>query len=354
MPRPRKTILGKISALGLLAFFVQSPLGAQSVRDLARKTFPSVVLLVMQDAGGQPVSLGSGFFVAEGVIATNVHVVRGASTGQAKLVGQAKTYSIGGLVGVDPGADLVLLKVSGAKAPALQLDEGNDLAVGDVVYAMGNPEGLEGTFSQGIVSGIRDTGSDKLLQITAPISPGSSGGPIIDGRGRVVGVAVATFAEGQNLNFAIPSSYLAALLKHMGEPRPLSSEKELQGSAGSFAQVPGAKSTDGIVGVELAWDDIYMHHFSFTFRNRLQSAVKDIHFVVVFLGNDGNAVDSFEALTCPGVTVLPMLAKRQTEAYWSPNKNSGGPICFEMYASAYVANATRQYQIRVLDFKLAK
>jgi hypothetical protein len=351
---PRKRILSKIAAVGLLGLSANLPLNAQSSRDLARKTFPSVVLLVMQDSGGQPVSLGSGFFVADGVLATNVHVVRGTSTGQAKLVGQAKTYSIDGVVGVDAGADLALLKVSGAKAPALQIDESSDLAVGDVVYAVGNPEGLEGTFSQGIVSGIRDVGPDKLLQITAPISPGSSGGPIIDGRGHVVGVAVATFAEGQNLNFAVPSLYLAALLKHMKEPRSLSSEKELQGNTGSFAQVPGAKSTEAVVGVELAWDDAYMHDFSFTFRNRLQSPVKDIHFVVVFFGSDGNAVDSFEAVTCPGVTILPMLAKRETEAYWSPNKNLGGPICFEMRASAYVANATRQHQIRVLDFKVAK
>jgi hypothetical protein len=317
----------------------------------------------MQDTNGQPISLGSGFFVADGVIATNLHVVRGASTGQVKLIGQARTYSIVGLVGVDVDADLVLLRVS-AKAPALQLEKGDDLAVGDAVYAIGNPEGLEGTFSQGIVSGIRSVATDKLLQITAPISPGSSGGPIINGRGHVVGVAVATIAEGQNLNFAIPSSYLAALLKHMGEPRALSSEKQLQGNAGSFAQVSGTNNTDGVTGAELRWDDskyIYgtpndeklakarMRHFSFTFQNQLQSAVTDIHFVVVLFGSDGKAADSFEAWTCPGMTILPMLAKREVAAYWSP-PDLPGPTCARMWMSL----ESSQYEIRVLDFKLAK
>ena len=155
----------------------------------------------MQDANGQPLSLGSGFFVGDGVVATNLHVVRGASAGQAKLVGQNKTYAFNNLVAVDADADLVLLKASGVEAPSLRLDDSNDLAVGDAIYAIGNPEGFEGTFSQGIVSGIRSLGTDRLLQITAPISPGSSGGPIINNRGAVVGVAVATFSEGQNLNF---------------------------------------------------------------------------------------------------------------------------------------------------------
>lgn len=351
MAQPHNKTLTKSLAVAWLVVSICSPVHAQSARDLARKTFPSVVLLAMQDSGGQPLSLGSGFFVADGIVATNAHVVRGASSGQVKIVGQKNTYSLSGIVAIDTKADLVLLKVANAHAHELALGDSNELQVGDVVYAIGNPEGLEGTFSQGIVSGIREAGSDRLLQITAPISPGSSGGPIIDSQGQVVGVAVATFTEGQNLNFAIPSSYLSELLKHVGEPRPLSAEKELQGDSAPSANVPGTKSTDSIVGLDLAWDDSYSHDFSFTFRNQLRSTVKDIHFVVVFLGVDGNAIDSFEATTCPGVTILPMLAKRQTEAdYASP---PWGIVCQRMNASEYVANATRQYQIRVLDFKLA-
>src|SRR5260370_29001060 len=147
MARRRKLIVGKISAFGLLSLLMQFSLSAQSARQLAQNAFPSVVLLVMQDANGQPVSLGSGFFVADGVIVTNLHVVRGASSGQVKLVTQTRTYPITGVVGVNANADIVLLEVRGTNAPALELNQGTDLAVGDVVYAVGNPEGLEGTFS---------------------------------------------------------------------------------------------------------------------------------------------------------------------------------------------------------------
>ena len=359
MAQHRKSILGKISALGLLAFLVQSPLGAQSARQLAQNTFPSVVLLVMQDASGQPVSLGSGFFVGDGVIATNLHVVRGASAGQGKLVGQAKTYSIGGVVGVDADADLVLLKVSGADAPSLQLGNTNELAVGDIIYAIGNPEGLEGTFSQGIVSGIRSVGTDKLLQITAPISPGSSGGPVINGRGEVVGVAVATFSEGQNLNFAIPASYLAALLKNMGNPRPLSSDKEVQGDTKPFSRIVGEKSTGGVVGVDFKWTGYgYTEsYFSFIFRNQLSSAVRDIRYLVVFFGRDGKhgekPVDYIEAKTCPNLVVLPNLAKWQDETANLDASKSYNGQCVKLQVNSSVRSMTRRVEIRVLDFKLA-
>ena len=84
--------------------------------------------------------------------------------------------------------------------------------VGETVYAVGNPRGLEGTFSQGIISSIRPVGSDKLIQITAPLSPGSSGGPVLNRKGEVIGVSVFTIRNGQNLNFAIPSNYVKPLL----------------------------------------------------------------------------------------------------------------------------------------------
>src|SRR5439155_12805276 len=110
-------------------------------------------------------------------------------------------------VGQDFERDLALLKVAGVKAASLPLGDAGKMAIGDEVYAVGNPRGLEGTFSPGIVSGIRQTTSETLLQITAPISPGSSGGAVLNRRGEVIGIAVATIREGQNLKFAVPISY---------------------------------------------------------------------------------------------------------------------------------------------------
>ena len=85
---------------------------AQTPQQIAKKAFGSTVLLVMEDANGQPISLGSGFFVRNGQIATNLHVVEGAARGYGKLVGQKTKYDIEGITAIDPQRDLVILKVS--------------------------------------------------------------------------------------------------------------------------------------------------------------------------------------------------------------------------------------------------
>jgi hypothetical protein len=335
------------AVLGLLMSLVYSPANAQTPRQLAQATFPSVVLLVMQDANGQPLSLGSGFFVRDGIVATNLHVVRGASTGQAKLVGQKNTFAFSEVVAVDADTDLVLLKVPGASVRKLYLGDSDQLAVGDVVYAIGNPEGLEGTFSQGIISGIRSVGTDKVLQITAPISPGSSGGPIINSSGDVVGVAVATFSEGQNLNFAIPSSYLSSLLNRVTDARPLSSVKEIQGDTKPFARVIGEKNTDAVIGTDFLWGNNFPT-ISFTLLNRTGSAVKDIHFLVVFFKGDKkkgySPIDYLEGETCKDTAILPNLPKRQ-DAFRLKDE------CFSLWSSWETMKQSSRVEIRVLDFK---
>jgi hypothetical protein len=270
-------------------------------------------------------------------------------------VGLSGTYAVDSLVAIDASADLAVLKIPGLAAPPLKLGQSEDVAVGDAVYAIGNPEGLEGTFSEGIVSGIRTIGADKLLQITAPISPGSSGGPVINGRGDVVGVAVATFSEGQNLNFAIPSSYLASLLKRVGPPRPLSTEKELQSNRDSFARMSGADSTDAVTADDFAWDPTFHGIFSFTFRNHLRVAVKDIHFYVVFFEGDKEGgykpLDYMEGVTCGDVVVPPGLAKYIEETVnLNPKRYMGD--CRPLSVSGAVGERTTKQEVRVLDFKL--
>lgn len=194
---------------------------AQVGRRIAHDAFPSVVVLVTEDASGQPRTLGSGFFVRSEVIATNLHVIQGASKGYVKFVGQQAKYEVAGIVGIDRVRDLALLEVTGAKAPSLALGDASEVAAGDEVYVVGNPRGLEGTISQGIVSGVRQVRAGILIQITAPISPGSSGGPVLNTKGVVIGIATATVEHGQNLNFAVPASYLVALLSNTNPVRPL-------------------------------------------------------------------------------------------------------------------------------------
>lgn len=268
---------------------------AQTARQVALNSFPSVVLLVMEDANGQPVSLGSGFFVRENVIASNFHVIEGASRGYAKLVGKKTKYDITGVVGTDASRDLVLLAVTDAKAPTLQLGDSRQVAVGDEVFAVGNPQGLEGTFSQGIVSSVRQVESETLLQITAPISPGSSGGPVLNSQGKVIGVAVATFKGGQNLNFAIPANSLAALLTASNPARvtPLARDSTTKRGR-SILDDLGGRSTEGVVAGQMGWDthsSLRWGKYSFSIRNLLREPVIGVYCLVIFYDSTGQPID---------------------------------------------------------------
>lgn len=301
----------KVFALVLSTLFLAvlpSLVLSQTAQEIARKAFGSTVLLVMEDANGQPLSFGSGFLVRNGEVASNLHVVEGAARGYAKIIGQKAKYDIEGITAVDPDRDLVVLKISGARAGALALGNSESVQVGETVYAVGNPQGLEGTFSQGIVSSIREIGTDKLLQITAPISPGSSGGPVLNGKGEVIGVSVATFRGGQNLNFAIPSNYLKTLLGKAGPAKPLAQAKPAKSQRSILGDL-GGRSTEGVVGANLTYDSYaQMGDYSFSLINKLREPVQNVYCLIVFYDKQGTPLD-VQIVRYPGV-IPGGLAKR--------------------------------------------
>jgi hypothetical protein len=253
-----------------------------------------------------------------------MHVVEGATSGFTKFVQQQTKHEISGILAMDTAHDLVLLSVNGARAPALSLGESASVAVGDEVFVLGNPYGLEGTLSQGIVSGIRNVGRDAFLQITAPISPGSSGGPVLNSGGAVVGVAVSTFRGGQNLNFAIPVAYLKALLDETKRLKPLSAAGEFPRTQSPFAEI-GESGAHGVIGAQFAWGiqlvegpAILLKRIDFTFslRNQLRTAVKNVKFIVIFYDRLSKPLEVYESgsdimADDPGV-IRPGLAKRAT------------------------------------------
>jgi len=207
-----------------------------------------VVLVVMQDDHGQPIALGSGFVVHDGQVVTNRHVIAGAVSGFVRFVDKTTKFQIAGTVAVDDAHDLAIVAVTDLKAPSLPLGDSNKVAVGDDVYAVGNPQGLEGTFLQGIVSAIRRVGGDAILQMTAPISPGSSGGPILNNNGEVIGIAAATFTGGQNLNLAIPVSCLTAMMNAAShQVQPLSRQTSMSETRSILSDF-GEPSLQGVVG----------------------------------------------------------------------------------------------------------
>lgn len=172
----------------------------------------SVFLVYLDDTNGAPTALGSAFVVAPHLLITNAHVV---DAGKPVLsVGPVRVPLT--LVRIDRQHDLALMSVAlDLTSKPLPLASGV-ASPGDQVFAIGSPEGLENTISQGIVSGLRKIGDQDLIQVTSPISHGSSGGPLLSIRGEVMGVAVGMLENGQNLNFAVPVRYVRALME--GKP----------------------------------------------------------------------------------------------------------------------------------------
>ena len=201
--------------------FVGSFAPAPDVPQFAEDALAATVYLEMTDAEVLPISYGSGFFVSQEHIVTNYHVIAGTAHGTAKIVGKTRTYLIQGILAIDVDNDLALLQVRIPGVKPLRFGDNDKVRIGDRVYVAGSPQGLEGTFSDGIISRINRGGGKEYFQMTAPISPGSSGGPVLNSEGKVIGVAFMTMEGGQNLNFAIPSKYVKALLNTKGTLTPL-------------------------------------------------------------------------------------------------------------------------------------
>jgi hypothetical protein len=180
----------------------------------------STVTIVAIDAAGDTVRQGSGVILrADGVVATNWHVMQGASSARIRLANGEVIDRVLFLDG-DSLADIALLRVAGLDMPAARTT--TDVpAVGTRVLAIGAPLGLSQTVSDGLVSAIRLVDGKTVIQTTAAISPGSSGGPVFDAQGRVFAIAMSTLSEGQALNFATPIRYGLALLPLASTPRSL-------------------------------------------------------------------------------------------------------------------------------------
>ena len=198
----------------------------RSVVQLAEKALAATAFLEMAHVNGQPLGFGSGFFVQHDQIATNFHLIAGASRGTAKLVGKPTTYAIEGITASDVENDLAILKVSDSSVQPLPLGDSDAVQLGDTVYVSGHSKESEGTFSDGTISGPREIGNQTLLQMTAPISPGGSGGPVLNEKGEVIGLSFVTLEDGQSHDCVIPSNYLKALISKSEAVKPLAGEKQ--------------------------------------------------------------------------------------------------------------------------------
>jgi S1-C subfamily serine protease len=163
-----------------------------------------VVTIETEDA------IGSGFFIQKDLIVTNYHVIEGANSALTHLNSINNTYEVEGYVAKDEQNDLVILKVKYNLGIPLKLAQ-TMVKQGDDVLVIGSPKGLAATITKGVVSNLNT--ELKLIQIDAAISPGSSGGPVFNINGEVIGIAVAQLERAQNINFAIPVKTLETLLQ---------------------------------------------------------------------------------------------------------------------------------------------
>lgn len=221
---------------GLLIPVVETPVGPRELTpaELFDRVSPAVVMVVALDRQGRPLSSGTGFLVKKnGQVATNYHVIGKADSTNVVLP-DGKKLVVAGVLAWDEDGDLAVLRVPYEfGAEPLKLAGSTPPRIGTRVYAIGNPHRLSNTLSDGLVSGHRVENGQAWVQTTAAISPGSSGGPLLDEAGRVVGVTTMFEEGGQNLNFAAPASRLAQLLDRADAVTtttkfPLSAEREVR------------------------------------------------------------------------------------------------------------------------------
>ena len=179
---------------------------ARSAEDLFADLARSTARITVYDISGRAVGLGSGVVIAPGTVITNCHVAMAGGSLNVKVGAEQFPASV---EIADEEYDLCRLSVSGLSAPPVTIGSATTLKTGQKVYAIGSPQGLELTISDGIVSGMRDLPQGRVIQTTAPISPGSSGGPLFDAYGRLVGIMTFQHRSGQNLNFAVPADWIA-------------------------------------------------------------------------------------------------------------------------------------------------
>jgi tetratricopeptide (TPR) repeat protein len=206
------TISNTLKVLVFTLFLAGGTIAQDFLPELVKRIKPSSVAIETFDSKGNPLSRGSGFFIAADRIVTNRHVIEKSSRVEVHLI-DGKKFVVKGVLAIDGEGDLALLQVDIPKAFAIPLPIVRAVPQeGESIVVVGNPFGLEGSVSNGIVSAVREiSGYGKIIQITAPISPGSSGSPVVNMYGQVIGIASLQAAEGQSLNFAIPSERILQL-----------------------------------------------------------------------------------------------------------------------------------------------
>lgn len=184
----------------------------RAVSQIYSQYSPSIVSIKTFDKSDRELGFGSGFIISKGgLIVTNYHVIESAHKAEVKIGDNVfkDVYLVKSL----PNFDIAILKIEAEGFLPLVIGDSDNLTSGQFIIALGNPLGFEQSVSSGIISAIRLNHNMKLIQMTVPVSLGSSGGPVLNEYGEVIGITtIGTFFFAQNLNFAIPINYLKKII----------------------------------------------------------------------------------------------------------------------------------------------
>ena len=213
-----------VGILSLLPYVSVEAAEPASVAELAKKARPSIVLITMSGRESSDSRLGTGFVIsADGLIATNLHVI-----GEARPItvqtADGKKLAVTEIRAWDRNLDLAVLKVDGKDLPALELGDSTMLEQGAPMVALGNPYGLKNSVVGGVISEVREIDGRRMLQLAMPVEPGNSGGPVLDGQGKVVGIVTLKSLVQQNIAFAVEVNALKPLLE---KPNPIPMDRWL-------------------------------------------------------------------------------------------------------------------------------
>jgi len=350
----------KQSAKKIDDFISKDTVQTSNTETVATKSLKSTVMVIMEDNNHQELAYGSGVIIDDNKIVTNRHVIENAYFGKVKKYGSDVTYSIKQVLAIDNSNDLAVLEVSNLhKEVEIKFDTTRP-NIGKKVYAVGNPKGLEGTFSEGVVSGIRIfKDSSELIQISAPISPGSSGGQIIDERNQIIGIAVGGIIEGQNLNFAIPSKKIIALLQDSQTAINLTDVKSNKKEKGKIT----ATLKEEVVVKNIVWykdggfdPDGFIKvnpMVSYSIYNQLDNSISKVRVLFILYDNENTPVDySYQIIyqTIPSrlATKISNLSGSSLSNPFTANN--------EMGSADIQLDKKRGYKcvVRVLDFQIDK
>lgn len=191
------------------------------IPEIILKQKRAVVTVYINDKDGKQITTGTGFIInSNGTIVTNFHVISKWFEKDNTLLVKMENgayFTLHELVNFDEENDIAIFKVDGKELPMVKLAKNYKPKQGESIVVVGSPLGLETTLSDGIISSVREKGG--VIQITAPISPGSSGSPVFNSKGEVIGVATFLIEGGQNLNFAIPVKHIENVLKDAAKPK---------------------------------------------------------------------------------------------------------------------------------------